>query len=69
MDQNYGTPYAPIDQPNKKKNTTLIIIIVVLVVLCCCVVVCGLAGWYLWNNGDQIFGIPSEVPYLLNHLV
>lgn len=43
--------YAPPPAP-KKNNTVLIIIIVAAVLLLCCC--CIAAGWFLWNNGDQI---------------
>lgn len=56
--------YEPVDVPSvsappsappgeKKNNTGLIIAIVVAVflLLCCC---CAVAGFFLWNNGDQI---------------
>jgi flagellar basal body-associated protein FliL len=38
-----------------------IIIAVVLVVLCCCCVLAGFGGWWLWNNGDELFGLTVEV--------
>ncbi len=57
MNDDFGTPITPGEEP-KKSNTTLIIIIavVVAVVLCCC---CG-AAYAAWTYGDQIldwFGI------------
>jgi hypothetical protein len=69
MNQDYGTPIPPLEelppaQP-KKKNTWLIILIVVLVIICCCCAVVGLGGWYLYNNGDKMFGISSLLQSLL----
>ena len=57
MEQNY----AP---PPKKSNTGLIVTIVVLVLLCCCCVSIA-AGWYLWTNGDQMFGLSYNLFNLL----
>jgi hypothetical protein len=68
MDQNYGTPYPPIEEPYapppKKRNMTLIIIVVVLIVLCCCCSTGGLSSWLLWENGDEWFGITSLLTLL-----
>jgi len=46
-------PMGASPEPPKKNNKTLIIILVVAAVLllCCC---CGTAGWFLWENGDDI---------------
>jgi hypothetical protein len=52
---NMGTG-APTPGEPKKNNNTLIIVIVVLVVLCCCCAAAA-AGYYLYQNGDQIFGL------------
>lgn len=43
-----------------RDNKVWIIVAVVVVVLCCCCVIAGGAGWYLWNNGDEIFGLVSQ---------
>jgi flagellar basal body-associated protein FliL len=62
MNQNYGTPIPPLEEvPSQpqKKNTWLIIVIVVIVVLCCCVAVVVGAGYWLYYNGDKLFGISS----------
>jgi hypothetical protein len=37
-----------------------IIVAVVLVVLCCCCVLAGIGGWWLWNNGDELFGLTAQ---------
>ena len=37
-----------------------IIVAVVLVVLCCCCVFVSLGGWWLWNNGDDLFGLAAR---------
>ena len=62
MNQNYGTPIPPLEEaplePKKSRNW-LIIIIVVLVVLCCCCAVLGGATYWLYCNGDQLFGISA----------
>ena len=53
---------APMDVPGEQKdNKVWIIVGVVAVVLCCCCVAAGAAGVYLWNNGDEIFGLTSNL--------
>ncbi len=48
---------APLPEEPKKNNTVLYIVIGVVVLCCCCV---GLATlYYLYQNGDQIFGTGS----------
>ena len=49
----------------EKNNKLWIILAVVAVVLCCCCVVAGAAGMYLWNNGDEIFGLTSKLVFNL----
>ncbi|MBM3123645.1 MAG: hypothetical protein FJZ87_01075 [Chloroflexi bacterium] len=44
---------SPMEAP-KKSNTGLIIGIVVVLLLCCCCI-SALGGWYLWENGDDLF--------------
>ncbi len=57
---------APLPEEPKKNNNTLIIVIVVVVLLCCCCA--GAAGvYYLYQNGDQLFGTGS-LPLLLQTL-
>jgi hypothetical protein len=49
------TPVTPMPEEPKKNNTGIIIAVVVVVLLCCCCI--GAIGLYwLWNNGDQLFG-------------
>ena len=49
--------YAPQPMPEEpKKSRTGIIIVVVLIILCCCCLIGGGLGYYLWINGDQLFG-------------
>lgn len=68
MDQDYGTPFPPLEeQAPKKSNTPLIIIIVVLVLLCCCCVVLAAMVAGLWNYGDEILGI-TWLPQLASTL-
>jgi DNA-binding transcriptional regulator of glucitol operon len=50
-----------------KKNRTGIIIAVVVIVLCCCCLVGGGLGYWLWQNGDNIFGT-GATGALLNSL-
>ena len=72
MDQGFGTPIPPIEesleQPPKKSNTRMIVIIVVvLLVLCCCCAAAAAGGYWLWDNGDEIFGI-TRPPNMLAFL-
>jgi hypothetical protein len=62
MDDNINQ-FPPLEEP--KKNNTVLIIVIVLVALllcCCCIVV---AGWLLYTNGDQWFGLTSQLFNLL----
>jgi hypothetical protein len=36
-------------------RNTIIIVVVVVVLLCCCCIAVG-AGYYLYQNGDTLFG-------------
>jgi hypothetical protein len=45
---------VPESEGNASSSKPWIIIVVVLVVLCCLMLVCGAAGWWLWENGDQL---------------
>jgi hypothetical protein len=70
MSVDFGeTPNASFDYEDpageKKDNTLWIIIAVVLVVLCCCCLLVGYGGWLLWTNGDEWFGLASQLGYLL----
>jgi flagellar basal body-associated protein FliL len=51
-------PVVPVaEEAPKKKSKTWLIVLIVLIVLCClCVGGGGLATW-LWNNGDELFGL------------
>lgn len=53
-----ATPTPPVAEPAqpKKSRTWLIILIVVLVLCCLCAAVIA-GGVWLWNNGDQLFGL------------
>ncbi|MEW5869636.1 MAG: hypothetical protein AB1894_10200 [Chloroflexota bacterium] len=63
MDQYSYTPTETYEQPAPKKDNKMIIIIVVAIVLlcCCCLIVVGGGGYWLWNNGDQLFGLSSRL--------
>ncbi len=62
MEQNVQSTPAP--QAPKKSNTPLIIAVIVIVILCiCCLAAAGI--YYLYQNGDQLFGTGS---LLLNSL-
>ncbi len=55
MNQDMSSAPAPMPDQPKKSNTGLIIAIVVIVVLCICCLAGG-AIYYLYQNGDQLFG-------------
>jgi hypothetical protein len=50
------TVQPPVENqgPGTSSKTWLIILIVA-VVLCCVIIACGGVGYYLWENGDEIF--------------
>ena len=55
MNADMSSAPAPMPQEPKKSNTPIIIAVIVVVVLCLCCVVLG-GGYYLYQNGDKIFG-------------
>lgn len=57
------TPQPPVAEPKNNSRTIIIVVVVLLVLCCCCVIFSGL-GYWLWNNGDQMFGTGA----LLNKL-
>lgn len=66
MDADYSEskqPESEGDEPvEEKKNKTIwiVIAITIIVIFCCCLIgVYG--GWWLWNNGDRIFGLASVI--------
>jgi hypothetical protein len=52
MAQDFGTTEPPFQEP-RRTNRSIVITIIVLIVLCCCCAAI-LAGYWLWNNGDQL---------------
>jgi len=51
-----GMQYPPPSSappPAQSNSRTIIIIVVVVLLLCCCCALAG-AGYWLYNNGDQI---------------
>ena len=55
------------DEPvqEKKSNKIWIIVVVVVVILGCCCLIGAYGGWYLWNNGDEIFGLAARLSQFL----
>ena len=55
MNQDMSSAPEPMPEQPKKSKTGLIIAVVVVVVLCLC---CAAAGgaYYLYQNGDKLFG-------------
>jgi len=49
----------------KKDNKIWIIIAVVLIVLCCCCLLVAGVAWWLYENGDEIFGLAAQFSTLL----
>ena len=62
MSGEFEAPLPLEEEPQQKNNTVLIIaiVLVVLLFLCCCCVVESFAIW-LWNNGDEIFNLTSQI--------
>ena len=57
---------ASDEEEEKKDNKIWIIIAVIVVVVCCCIVVFGFAGYWLYTNGDELFGLSAQfIPQLL----
>ncbi|OGO18735.1 MAG: hypothetical protein A2Z14_09595 [Chloroflexi bacterium RBG_16_48_8] len=50
-----GTFQTPIEPEGKRSSSKVWLIVLVVVVLCCLLVACGAAGYWLWENGDQLF--------------
>jgi hypothetical protein len=46
---------SPMPEQPKKSNSGLIIAVVVIVLLCLCCILAG-GAYYLYQNGDQLFG-------------
>jgi len=49
-------------------RNTIIIVVVVVVLLCCCCLAAG-AGYYLYVNGDTLFGSAAPTTRALLHLL
>jgi CDP-diglyceride synthetase len=52
----------PLPAAEPKKSRTGLIIGVVIAILCCCCLIGSGLGYYLYQNGDQIFGTGVLVP-------
>ncbi|MBU0513048.1 MAG: hypothetical protein KKD28_10210 [Chloroflexi bacterium] len=50
--------------PGEKKDNKTVIIVVVAIVLCCCCAVSAAGAWYLYNNGDNLFGLAAQISNL-----
>jgi hypothetical protein len=62
MNNDFGTPVAPLNEPPKRNNRTLIIVVVLLVLLCCCVGGAGLLYWLWEYGGDMILEMMGAIP-------
>jgi hypothetical protein len=51
-----SVPTASEGQP---KSRNWLVVVVALVVFCCLCSLCALLAWYLYANGDQIFGLAA----------
>jgi len=58
MTESTETPVVSSGEPKKSSKTWLIVVIAV-VVACCLCVFAAAAIWYLYTNGDQIFGLTA----------
>ena len=45
----------PVDNQGKGSSKVWLIVLVVVVVLCCVLIACGGVGYWLWENGDELF--------------
>jgi TRAP-type C4-dicarboxylate transport system permease small subunit len=63
-----GAPGYAAPPAKGGSSKTIIIVVVVLLVLCCCALVSG-GAYYLYQNGDKIFGVTpgpqSMLPFVL----
>jgi hypothetical protein len=55
MNPDMSSAPAPTPEAPKKSNTGIIIAVIVVVVLCLCCLI-GFGGYYLYQNGDKLFG-------------
>lgn len=67
MAEDFGeTLVSAPDEEEKKDSKIWIIIAVIVVVVCCCIIVFGLGGYWLYMNGDDLFGLSAQfIPQLL----
>jgi len=64
MSEDFGTPIPSMEEPKRNNTITIVIVVVALIFLCCCIATVSVV-WYLWNYGDQIFGITYQALQLL----
>jgi hypothetical protein len=50
-----------VSEETGRNNKVLIIVAIVIVVLCCCLTVIAVGAWWLWNNGDELFGLTAQM--------
>lgn len=61
MEENLVPP--PVEE--KKKTNVWLIVGIVAIVLCCCLVVAGFGAKWLYDNGDEIFGLAQQASFIL----
>ncbi|MEA3350810.1 MAG: hypothetical protein U9Q82_09335 [Chloroflexota bacterium] len=54
-----------IEGENGADNRIWIIVAIVLIVLCCCCLFAGIGGTWLWNNGDELFGLTKQLIFVI----
>lgn len=54
----------PAPTPEEGKSRSWILIVVIVVVICCLVAACLGLGYYLWSNGDRLFGVSAALSRL-----
>jgi hypothetical protein len=70
MAEDYGETSSPtyemagLDE-EKTNNRIWILIAIVLLVLCCCCLIGAYGVVWFWNNGDELFGLTSQLVQLL----
>jgi hypothetical protein len=50
------TIQPPVNSQGRGSSSKVwLIVVIVAVVLCCVIIACGGAGYWLWENGDELF--------------
>ena len=52
---------VPTPAEGQPKSRNWLIVVVALVVFCCLCSLCLMLSWYLYANGDQLFGLAARL--------